>query len=161
MEKGIISGCQFLTSPDQLLTCKKFSTNLNDFETFWTIVNHFLYLGLFQTILCYLVLSWAISGYLLLSPAIPCYLRLYQDISDCLLHFQPLSINKFFDPNTPSMRKVDNGEKRRRKKKEREKNGGNSGPLTSLPVDRLNGDRLQCQSSCQKDKMKLDLLGLT
>ena len=37
------------------------------------------------------------------------------------------------------MRKVDDGEKR----KKREKNGENSGPLTSLPVDRLKGDRLQ------------------
>ena len=73
-------------------------------------------------------------------------------------HFRKIS---FWDPSIPSMRKVDDGEKRRRKKREREKNGGNSGPLTSLPVDGLNGDRLQRQSSCQKDKMKLDLLGLT
>ena len=43
------------------------------------------------------------------------------------------------------MRKVDDGEKKdkREKKEKREKNGGNSGPLTSLPVDRLNGDQLQ------------------
>ena len=42
------------------------------------------------------------------------------------------------------MRKVDDGEKKkekkRKKRKKREKNGENSGPLTSLPVDRLNGD---------------------
>ena len=41
-----------------------------------------------------------------------------------------LSLNKVFDPSTPSMRKVDDGEKKRKeKKKEREKNGENSGPL--------------------------------
>ena len=33
-------------------------------------------------------------------------------------HSKQLSLNKFFDPSTPSMRKVDNGEKRKRKKKE-------------------------------------------
>ena len=33
-----------------------------------------------------------------------------------------LTLNKFFDPSTPSMRKVDNGEK---KKKRKEKNGEN------------------------------------
>ena len=48
-------------------------------------------------------------------------------------HFQPLLLNKFFDPSTPFMRKVDDGEKKQEKK--REKNGENSGPLTSLPVD--------------------------
>ena len=32
-----------------------------------------------------------------------------------------LSLNKFFDPSTPSMRKVDDGEKRKEKKKEKEK----------------------------------------
>ena len=56
-----------------------------------------------------------------------------------------LSLNKFLDPSIPSMRKVDDGEKR----KKREKNGENSSPLTSLPVDRLNGDRLQRRRSCQ------------
>ena len=61
-----------------------------------------------------------------------------------------LSLNKFLDPSIPSMRKVDNGEKR----KKREKNGENSGPLTSLPVDRLNGDRLQRRRSCQLQNPK-------
>ena len=36
-----------------------------------------------------------------------------------------LLLNKFFDPSTPSMRKIDDGEERKRKKKEN--NGGNSG----------------------------------
>ena len=39
------------------------------------------------------------------------------------------------------MRKVDDGETR--KKQEKEKNSENSGQLTLLPVERLNGDRLQ------------------
>ena len=43
------------------------------------------------------------------------------------------------------MRKGYDGEKKTRK----EKNGEYSGPLTSLPVDRLNGDRLQRRRSCQ------------
>ena len=30
-----------------------------------------------------------------------------------------LSLNEFFDPSTPSMRKVDNGEKKKKMKKER------------------------------------------
>ena len=32
-----------------------------------------------------------------------------------------LSLNKFFDPSTPSMRKVDNGEKKKGKKKKEKK----------------------------------------
>ena len=32
-----------------------------------------------------------------------------------------LSLNKFFDPSTPSMRKVDDGEKRKEKRKKRKK----------------------------------------
>ena len=31
-----------------------------------------------------------------------------------------LSLNKFFDPSTPSMRKVDNGEKEKKKRKRKE-----------------------------------------
>ena len=41
-------------------------------------------------------------------------------------HFKQLSLNKFFDPSTPSMRKVDDW-KRKKKRKEKENNGGNSG----------------------------------
>ena len=38
-------------------------------------------------------------------------------------HSKQLSLNKFFDPSTPSMRKVDDGEeKKKRKKKKRENN---------------------------------------
>ena len=33
-----------------------------------------------------------------------------------------LSLNKFLDPNTPSMRKVDDREKKKRKEKRKEKN---------------------------------------
>ena len=33
-------------------------------------------------------------------------------------HSKQLSLNKFFDPSTPSMRKVDNGEKKKKKKEE-------------------------------------------
>ena len=51
-----------------------------------------------------------------------------------------LALNKFFDQCIPSMRNVDDGEK---KQDTRKKNGENSGPLTSLPVNRLNSDRLQ------------------
>ena len=51
-----------------------------------------------------------------------------------------LLLNKFFDQSIPSMRNVDDGEKQEKKnKKRKEKNG----PLTSLPVNRLNGYRLQ------------------
>ena len=32
-----------------------------------------------------------------------------------------LSLNKFFDPSTPSMRKVDDGEKKRKKEEKKEK----------------------------------------
>ena len=50
-----------------------------------------------------------------------------------------LSLDKFFDPRTPSMRKGRDGEKKteNEKKNEMENNGENSGPLTSLQVDRL------------------------
>ena len=45
-------------------------------------------------------------------------------------------------PKTCSIRKGCDGEMELRKVEE-EKNGENSSSLTSLPVDRLNGDRLQ------------------
>ena len=35
--------------------------------------------------------------------------------------FGQLSLNKFFDPSTPSIRKVDDGEKKRKKKKKKKK----------------------------------------
>ena len=69
-----------------------------------------------------------------------------------------LSLNKFFDPNTPSRRKGHDGKKNGGKIKmfivatnvvasqlpERRLlvNGENSGSLVLLPVNRLNGDRL-------------------
>ena len=50
-------------------------------------------------------------------------------------------------------------EKRSRRRTEeqnrKENNDGNSGPLTSLPVDRLNGDRLQRRRSCQNLGLRL------
>ena len=47
--------------------------------------------------------------------------------------------NRFFDPSTPFMRIVDDGEKwKKEEKQKKEKNGENSSPLISLPVDRLN-----------------------
>ena len=50
-------------------------------------------------------------------------------------HSKQLSLNKFFDPSTPSMRKGYDG-------REKEMGGGkkenNDVPLTSLPVDCLN-----------------------
>ena len=36
-------------------------------------------------------------------------------------HFKQLSLNKFFDPGTPSMRKVDDGEEKKKKKEEKKK----------------------------------------
>ena len=53
-----------------------------------------------------------------------------------------LSLNKFFDRSTPSMRKVDDGKKKRKKKKKR-KECCFQWPLTSLPVGRPNADRLE------------------
>ena len=53
-----------------------------------------------------------------------------------------LSLNKFFDPSTPSMRKVDDGEKKEKKKEKREKKKRMAFLVatTSLPaVYRLNG----------------------
>ena len=50
--------------------------------------------------------------------------------------------NKFFDPRSCSIRKGCDGEVE-------EKNSENSSSLASLPVDRLNSDRLQRRCSCQ------------
>ena len=47
----------------------------------------------------------------------------------------PLSLNRVFDSCTPSMRKVDDGEKNGKKNGAGWDNDGNSCPL---PVDRLN-----------------------
>ena len=69
-----------------------------------------------------------------------------------------LSLNKFFDPNAPSMRKVDDGKrkekKREKRKKRKEKNGVFSGHYViarSLPPERLrpNDDRWNAARSCQ------------
>ena len=48
-------------------------------------------------------------------------------------HFEQLLLNKLFDPSTPSMRKGHDGEELNGM----ENSGEISGPLTSLPVDRL------------------------
>ena len=69
-------------------------------------------------------------------------------------HFKQLSLNKFFDPSTPSMRKVDDGEKKRKKKKRKEKKKEKNvvfiGHYTSLPaVDRPNVDLWNAARSCQ------------
>ena len=67
-----------------------------------------------------------------------------------------LSLNKFLDASAPSMRKVDDGEKKekKKKKKEKEKNGVFSGHYviaSSLPPERLrpNDDRWNAARSCQ------------
>ena len=66
-----------------------------------------------------------------------------------------LSLNKFLDPSTPSMRKVDDGEKKRKeKRKEKEKNGVFSGYFviaSSLPPERLRpkDDCWNAARSCQ------------
>ena len=62
-----------------------------------------------------------------------------------------LSLNKFFDPSAPSMRKVDDGEEKKEKRKE--KNGVFSGHYviaSSLPPERLrpNDDRWNAARSC-------------
>ena len=64
-----------------------------------------------------------------------------------------LSLNKFFDPSTPSMRKVDDGEEKRKEKK-KENNGVFSGHYviaSSLPPEGLrpNDDRWNAARSCQ------------
>ena len=67
-----------------------------------------------------------------------------------------LSLNKFFDQSTPSMRKVDDGEEKKKKEKEKkkEKNGVFSGHYviaSSLPParQRPNEDRWNAARSCQ------------
>ena len=63
-------------------------------------------------------------------------------------HFEPLLLNKFFDPSTPSMRKGRDGGEKKSEKVRKENNGGNSGHyvVASRPP---NGDRLQRRRSCQ------------
>ena len=63
-----------------------------------------------------------------------------------------LSINKFFDPNTPSIRKGHDGENEKKREGEIENKGENSGPLSSLPVDRLTGTDCNADRSCQEEK---------
>ena len=41
--------------------------------------------------------------------------------SQVIGHFKQLSLNKFFDPSTPSMRKVDDGEKKEKEKEKKKK----------------------------------------
>ena len=66
-----------------------------------------------------------------------------------------LSLNMLFDPSTPSMRKVDDGEG-----KKKEKDGVFSGHYviaSSLPPERLrpNDDRWNAARSCQKHDHKV------
>ena len=54
-------------------------------------------------------------------------------------HSKQLSLNKFIDPSTPSLRKVDDGEKKRRKNRnKKEKNDVYSGHyvIASRPPER-------------------------
>ena len=44
-------------------------------------------------------------------------------MADGVWHFESLSLNKFFDPSTPSMRKGDDGEKKTGKKNNDENSG--------------------------------------
>ena len=61
-----------------------------------------------------------------------------------------LLLNKFFDPSTPSMRKVDDGEKKKRKKKKEKKKITAEIVATNVVASRPpNGDRLQRCRSCQ------------
>ena len=69
-----------------------------------------------------------------------------------LLNSEQLLLNRFFDPSTPSMRKGCNGEKRF---ENGEKNyGENSGPLTSLPVNRPTTTDRNADLLCQKHGLK-------
>ena len=59
---------------------------------------------------------------------------------------EQLSLNKFFDPSTPSIRKIDDGEKKKkeRKKKEKKKKITLEIVATNVVASRPpNGDRLQ------------------
>ena len=69
-----------------------------------------------------------------------------------------LSLNKFFDPSTPSMRKVDDGEEKEKRKKKKEKRKEKRMAFivatTSLPaVYRPNDDRWNTARSCQYSTM--------
>ena len=60
-------------------------------------------------------------------------------------------MNKFFDPRTPSMRKGrDGGENGM------ENNGENSGPLTSLPVDRLTATNCNADAHAKIRELSLN-----
>ena len=59
-------------------------------------------------------------------------------------HSKQLLLNKFFDLSTPSMRKVDDGEKKKKRKiKKRKKIMMFIVATTSLPVDHPNANRLE------------------
>ena len=61
-----------------------------------------------------------------------------------------LSLNRFFDPSTPSMRKGRDGELKMENGMEKKNNGENSGPLSSLPVDRLTAT--DCNAAARANK---------
>ena len=62
-------------------------------------------------------------------------------------HFKQLLLNKFFDPSTPSTRKVDNGEKRKEKEKKITAEIVTTNVVASRPP---NNDRLQRRPLVQK-----------
>ena len=71
-----------------------------------------------------------------------------------IAHFEPLSLNKFLDPSTPSMRKVGDGEKKRKEKKRKRKKKITAEIVaTNVVASRPpNGDRLQCRPLVPKFK---------
>ena len=61
-----------------------------------------------------------------------------------------LSLNKFFDPSTPSMKKGRDGEKKKKREKKKEKRLMIIVATTSLPAgDRPNADRWNAARLCQ------------
>ena len=66
-----------------------------------------------------------------------------------------LSLNKFLDQSTTSMRKGRDGENG--KINGMENNGENSGPLTTLPVDRLKGVVCSADARAKSDSEGVNL----